>query len=170
MENKKAKVTSVSFKKEFHSKKFNKPMFIFIVSFDNGDTGEYTSSNREQSFFKEGVECSYEKTTTQNGAHTDTSIKPFYADRSGGGGNGGGNFPSSRKAFEKNYKADFISFSAAYAKDLMVAGKLPKKKVGAKMEEMKFAECFEYIYSVMEKKLNEINKENNATISDTEQK
>ena len=171
-EEKKSTVQSVTFKKEFTSSRDNKQKFIFIVDFANGDKGEYTSLSKDQKFFMTGAEASYKKITKQNGVHTDVSINPIYPQSgnnngvNSGGFGGGGN---SRKAFEKNYEADFISYVASYVKDLMVAGKLPKKKVGTKYEDMKFEEAFEYIYSVMHKKLKQINEQKNSSTS-TEQK
>ena len=156
---KKSKVKLVTFKKEFQGRD-QKQKYVFIIEFENGDKGEYVSLKRDQMFFKEGIETSYKKKTAENHGHIDVSINPIYTSNVSSGNPGGNPGGNSRSRFEKNYPLDFISFSASYTKDLMVAGKLPKKKVGAKMEEMKFAECFEYIYSVMEKKYKEVTNAN----------
>jgi len=159
---KKSKVTGVSFKKEWKGR--DGAMFDFNLEFENGDKGVYQSNKREQDTFKIGIETDYSIESRQRGTFTDIVIKYVPQNRSSGGGRG--------KNFEKNYKCDHISYAASYTKDLFVAGKVPDKMVGTQKEKMKFAELFEYIYSVMDKKLNEINNTNAtpSTTNETEQK
>jgi hypothetical protein len=89
----------------------------FIAEFDNGEKGFYTSKNPEQTKFivgnvadyilevKEGSKGPYNKITVPQ--TTPVFLK------------GGGGKPPI------DPRAQFIGFSAAYAKDLVVADKLP---------------------------------------------
>lgn len=133
---KKGKVTSANFKKDWTGK-FG-TMYDHNIEFANGDKGVYTSKKKDQDTFKVGEEVAYTIETVERNGYKNDVIKPV---EKGGFG--------ARGFAPKNYKADFISFAASYAKDLMVAGKLP--------DGMKFEATFNMIYGVMEKKLNEIN-------------
>lgn len=145
---KKAKVTIASFKNQWTGK-FGL-MFDHTIAFDNGDKGVYQSKKKEQDDFVIGAEVNYtiESRLSRSGI-TDMVIKPErVVSNMRGGGDG------FRKSFEKNYKADFISFSASYAKDLIVAGKAEIKD---------FRKVFQAMYSVMLDKLNEVNGESAKT-------
>ena len=137
----KSKVKSATFKKDWKGR--DGQMYDFNIEFENGDKGVYQVNKNPQDTFVVGTETEYS---------IESKDKPFpynaikYVPQNNGKGGG------SRKQFEKNYRADHVSYAAAYTKDLMVAGKLPQG--------MKFEACFEMIYKVMDKKLTEVNGSN----------
>jgi len=55
-------------------------MYKFEVSFENGDTGEYSSKSQDQTKFVEGQEAEYEYTDGKF-----PKVKPFYAQPSSNG-------------------------------------------------------------------------------------
>ena len=145
----KSKVKSVAFKKEWKGNEG--PMFDHTIEFENGDKGTYQVNLKDQDTFKVGVEMEYGFEVKKKGRFLDTWITPVKSK------NGVGGF---KKGYDKNYRADHISYAARYVTDLMVAGKLP--------DGMKFRDTFNMIYKVMDDKLTEINKQNPTT--ETEQK
>lgn len=74
MENKNAKVTAVTLKKE-GTGQYGK-YYIFTVVFDNGDTGDFLAKSNPQTSFKVGENADYTKETVQNGQYTNVKIKP----------------------------------------------------------------------------------------------
>lgn len=75
---KRGKVVSVTPKGDYQLRD-GKTLYKFFVSFDNGDSGEYSSVKPDQDKFNVGQEVEYELNATQYG----NKIKPVY---SGGGG------------------------------------------------------------------------------------
>lgn len=86
----------------------------FIINFDNGDSGFYTSKNAEQNKFVVGNVADYSIETKQGskGPYNKITVpQPSFM-------KGGTAKPV------QDPRAQFIGFSAAYAKDLVVAGKI----------------------------------------------
>lgn len=143
-EYKTSKVTGASFKKEWKGNDGG-PMYDHTIEFENGDKGNFASPDKEQKSFIIGNTAFYR--VVVRGKFTDIVAKPQPRENKSNGGFIG-------KSNPKNYKADFISFAASYAKDLLVAGKFP---------EQKFEVVAEKIYKWMEDKYNNLNKENENT-------
>ena len=80
---KKAKVVAVNPQGDYQLKD-GRTLYKFVLSFDNGDTGEYSSVKPDQTKFVVGQEAEYELNATQYG----NRIKPVYSQ--GGGFSGGG--------------------------------------------------------------------------------
>ena len=80
---KKGKVVSVNPQGDYQLKD-GRTLYKFVLSFDNGDTGEYSSVKPDQTKFVVGMEAEYELNATQYG----NRIKPVYSQ--GGGFSGGG--------------------------------------------------------------------------------
>tara|TARA_Y100000114_G_scaffold138614_1_gene141767 strand:- start:1253 stop:1687 length:435 start_codon:yes stop_codon:yes gene_type:complete len=70
--NKTSKVTNVQADGTWKSKQYNTTFYKFEVSFENGDTGEYSSKSPEQNKFVVGQEAEY---TLENGQYGN-KIKP----------------------------------------------------------------------------------------------
>ena len=109
METKKAKVTQVvpnsrSFNSQFGT------MYVHLVSFDNGDAGEYNSKSQTCDKFTEGVDTDYTIEVKVNGNFKNTIIKPVKVDTFSGGSKFGGKSSGSIE-----------SFALSYSKDLAVA-------------------------------------------------
>ena len=75
---KRGKVVSVTPKGDYQLRD-GKTLYKFFVSFDNGDSGEYSSVKPDQDKFNEGQEAEYELTASQYG----NRVKPVYSQ--GGG-------------------------------------------------------------------------------------
>lgn len=110
----------------------------FIVSFENGDRGFYTSKDEDQKKFVVGVEVEYcieEKVgstgTKYNKVTTPQSDKSF---QSGGG--------FQKKSVDP--KVQLAGFAASYTKDLIISGKRDYKD---------FESTFEMIFNTMFKKV-----------------
>lgn len=73
MEQKKSICRSAIFKKAFNGK--NGTAYIFEITFDNGDTGQFFSSTETQSTFKEGVETDYTIEKKENGQYVNYTIR-----------------------------------------------------------------------------------------------
>jgi len=86
---KKGKVVSVNPQGDYQLKD-GRTLYKFVLSFDNGDTGEYSSVKPDQTKFVVGQEAEYELNATQYG----NRIKPVYSQGGGfsGGGYSGGNY------------------------------------------------------------------------------
>jgi len=80
---KKAKVVAVNPQGDYQLKD-GRTLYKFALTFDNGDTGEYSSVKPDQTKFVVGMEAEYELNATQYG----NRIKPVYSQ--GGGFSGGG--------------------------------------------------------------------------------
>lgn len=113
METKKSIVRSAIFQKAFNGK--NGEAFIFEITFDNGDKGQFFSSTKDQSTFKEGTEIEYTYEQKINGQYTNYYVKPV---RAGGFVPGKGN-----PAYEHKRVA------LKCATDLVCAGKVPDKDI-----------------------------------------
>lgn len=108
----------------------------FIVEFDNGDKGFYTSKDEDQKKFVVGSEAEYlieEKQGTKGKYYKVTLPQSGANFKSGGAG----------KA-PIDPKVQMISFAMAYTKDLVVAGKVPLDQL-----EIQFGK----LYNVMISKL-----------------
>ena len=80
---KKGKVVSVNPQGDYQLKD-GRTLYKFVLTFENGDTGEYSSVKPDQTKFIVGQEAEYELNATQYG----NRIKPVYSQ--GGGFSGGG--------------------------------------------------------------------------------
>jgi len=72
--------------------KDGRTLYKFVLTFENGDTGEYSSVKPDQNKFVVGQEAEYELNATQYG----NRIKPVYSQGGGfsGGGYSGGSYSS----------------------------------------------------------------------------
>ena len=88
---KKGKVVAVNPQGEYQLKD-GRTLYKFVLTFDNGDTGEYSSVKPDQNKFVVGQEAEYELNATQYG----NRIKPVYSQGGGfsGGGYSGGSYSS----------------------------------------------------------------------------
>jgi len=122
MEQKKSIVKSVIFKKA-HSGN-NGLFYIFDLTFDNGDKGQYFSSKEQQDAFKEGQETEYTIEEKINGQYKNYSIKPLKQ---------AGARPMGNPVFEHKRTA------LKCATDLVCHGKVEEKNLIAAAEKlMKF--------------------------------
>jgi len=104
------KVRAASYTGRTYETKYG-TMHVHSVSFDNGDTGEYSSKSATQDKFVVGQQADYEFTPS-NGTYP-AKIKPVQQQNFKGGG---------KKYTDEEAKLASMSFS--YAKDLAVAGKI----------------------------------------------
>lgn len=142
METKTSKVKNALLKKQWEGR--NGTMFDFNVEFENGDKGVYITKSNPQEVFVQGQEITYTIEKVSKNGYENVVVKPVLIEKSGNFG----------KSVPKNYKADFISFAASYAKDLVVGGKSELKD---------FRSTFNEIYNVMSEKLAEINGEKSSS-------
>ena len=117
----KARIKDVKFQKEYDSK-YGK-MYSFLISYDD-KKAFYNSKNNPQTSFVKGEEAEFtEETKTytdKNGnAASYISIKPPQSQRQSNFG----------KALKKE-QSKYSGFAVAYAKDLVVAGKLDREELG----------------------------------------
>lgn len=135
---KKAKVSKVikSINNDGSPKTDNYGNFSFIIEFENGDKGFYTSKSEDQKKFVAGQEAEYiiEEKTGGTGRKYFKVTTPKNENSFSGG------FKS--KAPEP--RIQMISFAMSYSKDLVVAGKIEFKELGT---------AFEVIYNEMISKL-----------------
>lgn len=96
-------------------KKDNYGNTSFIIEFDNGEKGFYTSKSEDQKKFVVGNVADYEMEVKQGSKGPYNKITVPQTDNPFKGG--GGKTPV-------DPRAQFISFSAAYSKDLVIAGKV----------------------------------------------
>jgi hypothetical protein len=132
METKKSKVTTI----EKRDQKDGYGNTSFVVSFENGDKGWYTSKNEDQTKFVAGKQAEYiiEEKQGAKAKYFKITI-PQKENNFGSGG------------FQKKSadpKVQIISFAASYTKDLICAGK-------ATPESFEFT--FDKIYNKMISKL-----------------
>lgn len=73
------------------------PMYNFNITFDNGDSGQYSSKKEQQDKFVVGNEATY--TIEQNGKYT--NIKPVYQQAGYSGGKKGGYNSPERLEFDR---------------------------------------------------------------------
>jgi hypothetical protein len=121
METKKSVVRSAIFKKAFSGK--NGLAYIFEITFDNGDTGQFFNNAETQDTFKEGVEIDYTIEKKVNGNYTNYSVKPVK--------NGNGFVPGKGNP---SYEHKRVALKCAV--DLCAADKIEKKDIAM------FAESF----------------------------
>lgn len=112
MEQKKSIVRSAIYQKAFNGK--NGEAHIFEIIMDNGDKGQYFSSSKDQSIFKEGQETEYTYEQKINGQYTNYYIKPVKTGFTPGKGN---------PAYEHKRTA------LKCAVDLCAAGKIELKEI-----------------------------------------
>lgn len=109
----------------------------FIVEFESGDKGFYTSKNEDQKNFVVGTESEYviEEKQGAKAKYFKITVPQTQQQQkwSGGGGKP-----------QQDPKTSMISFSASYTKDLIVAGKVGLDK---------FGDTFDIIYNKMISKL-----------------
>jgi hypothetical protein len=109
----------------------------FVISFENGDRGFYTSKDEDQKKFIIGVESEYiiEEKIGKNSTKYFKVTLPQQENKFSGGG-----------AFQKKSvdpKVQLAGFAAAYTKDLIVAGKVSFSD---------FEPAFQMIFNTMIKK------------------
>lgn len=117
-------------------KKDNYGNTSYVIEFENGDKGFYTSKDENQRKFVVGQETEYniEKKTGSTGKEYFKITIPS----DGGGFQRGGGKP------QVEPRVQMISFAAAYTKDLVVAGKTDLNS---------FESVFNKIYNVMISKI-----------------
>lgn len=121
METKKSVVRSAIFKKAFSGTKGL--AYIFEITFDNGDTGQFFSNTETQDTFKEGADIEYTIEKKVNGNYTNYSIRPIK--------NGNGFVPGKGNP---SYEHKRVALKCAV--DLCAADKIEKKDIAT------FAESF----------------------------
>lgn len=96
----------------------------FIIEFDNGDKGFYSTKNAEQNYFVVGKDAEYNIEAKQGSKGTYYKVTTTQKEFSGG--------------FKKQIdpKVQMISFAMAYSKDLVVSGKVDLKDLGQTFERM----------------------------------
>lgn len=104
----------------------------FVLEFENGDRGFYTSKNEDQKKFVVGQEAEYNLEVKQGSKGPYNKITVPNDNSFVGGGFG--------KKAPVDPRVQMISFAAAYTKDLIVAGKIGMND---------FKKEFENIYNVM---------------------
>lgn len=110
----KAKITNVTFKKEYESK--YGMMYGFSVEYD-GKSAYYSSKKKDQTKFVKGQEAEFTEEQRKNEKGKEyTVIKPIYA-------MGNSNFGKQLKREQSKYSG----FATSYVKDLIIAGKLEMK-------------------------------------------
>lgn len=107
----------------------------FIVEFESGDKGFYTSKNEDQKNFVVGIESEYviEEKQGAKAKYFKVTVPQAQQQNKWTGGKP-----------QQDPKVSMISFSASYSKDLIVAG-----KVGIQ----EFEKTFDLIYNKMISKL-----------------
>ena len=123
---KKGKVVSVAPQGDYQLRD-GRTLYKFLVSFDNGDSGEYSSVKPEQNKFIVGQDADYEFSSTQYG----NKVKPVY--NQGGGYSGGGSNYSNNDS-----KQDLIIRQTA----LKAAVDFLKDKEAKSSDVLKVAESF----------------------------
>ena len=108
----KAIIKTVKFNKEYESK-FG-TLFGFTITYDD-KKAYYSSKKKDQNKFIEGQEAEFTEETKTNTKGEYLVIKPIYLQ-----GQGQSNFGKNLKREQSKYSG----FALAYAKDLVVAGKI----------------------------------------------
>jgi hypothetical protein len=110
---KKAKITRTVFTSEWTNPKGGQ-VYYHTIELDNGDTGQIGSKEKMPSKLNPGSELSYTIESTPRGNKI-KAVMPQGGFKPGGG----------RPVVDP--RAQFIGFSASYAKDLVMAGKVDLK-------------------------------------------
>jgi hypothetical protein len=122
----KAIITKVTFLKE-QDGKFGKE-YNFQISYD-GKSAYYSAKKNPQTHFVEGQECEFTETelTSKNTGNKYFTVKPVTAAYQGKSNYG--------KALAKE-QSKYSGFACSYAKDLVVAGKIPHSDLLKHAKEM----------------------------------
>lgn len=115
---KKAKITRTTFKNEWQGS--NGSVFYHDIELDNGDKGSIGSKEKMPAKLNPGSELTY--------TIADGKIKAVAPAQ---GGFAGGGFKGKAPV---DPRAQFIGFASAYAKDLVVAGKVELKDINGSAE------------------------------------
>lgn len=118
---KKAKITRTTFVSEWNNPKGGQ-IYYHKVELDNGDVGQIGSKEKMPAKLNPGNELHYTIEETDRGAKIKAVVE-------GQGFKGGG-----RATIDP--RAQFIGFCHAYAKDLVVAGKVDLKDINGAAESM----------------------------------
>ncbi|MCK5605316.1 hypothetical protein KAR91_25715 [Candidatus Pacearchaeota archaeon] len=119
----KAKIISVEFKKEYTTK-FG-VLYLHKITYGEGDSGFYSSKKKEQTKFVVGQETEFdiEKQMGQNNKSWD-KIKPIMANQG---------FSNQGRAQQREQNK-YSGFAMAYAKDLVVSGKIEIEQMYAEAQ------------------------------------
>jgi len=165
---KKGKVVSVNPQGDYQLKD-GRTLYKFVLSFDNGDTGEYSSVKPDQTKFIVGQEAEYELNATQYG----NRIKPVYSQGGGfsGGGYSGGSYSSGGDTKQKmivkqsclKAAVDLLKDKGAKSTDVL---KVADSFVSWVMEEDKKETSYDNHFSSREEKIQVANAIVNGSASD----
>ena len=165
---KKAKVVAVNPQGDYQLKD-GRTLYKFALTFDNGDTGEYSSVKPDQTKFVVGMEAEYELNATQYG----NRIKPVYSQ--GGGFSGGGYLSGGYSSGsddkqrmivkQSSLKAavDFLKDKGAKSTDVL---KVADSFVSWVMEEDKKETSYDNHFSSREEKIQVVNAIVNGQAAD----
>lgn len=117
MEQKTSKITRTTFVSDWAGP--NGPVYYHEIELANGDKGQIGSKEKMPSKLNPGSELTY----TIEGSSRGNKIKAVLGDK-----------PQFGKKQFQDPRAQFIGFSAAYAKDLVVGGKLDLKEMNGAAE------------------------------------
>jgi hypothetical protein len=165
---KKGKVVSVNPQGDYQLKD-GRTLYKFVLSFDNGDTGEYSSVKPDQTKFVVGQEAEYELNATQYG----NRIKPVYNQGGGfsGGGYSGGSYSSGGDTKQKmivkqsclKAAVDLLKDKGAKSTDVL---KVADSFVSWVMEEDKKETSYDNHFSSREEKIQVANAIVNGSASE----
>ena len=165
---KKGKVVSVNPQGDYQLKD-GRTLYKFVLSFDNGDTGEYSSVKPDQTKFVVGQEAEYELNATQYG----NRIKPVYNQGGGfsGGGYSGGSYSSGGDTKQKmivkqsclKAAVDLLKDKGAKSTDVL---KVADSFVSWVMEEDKKETSYDNHFSSREEKIQVANAIVNGSAAD----
>ena len=165
---KKAKVVAVNPQGDYQLKD-GRTLYKFALTFDNGDTGEYSSVKPDQTKFVVGMEAEYELNATQYG----NRIKPVYSQGGGfsGGGYSSGGYSSGSddkqrmivKQSSLKAAVDFLKDKGAKSTDVL---KVADSFVSWVMEEDKKETSYDNHFSSREEKIQVANAIVNGQAAD----
>ena len=165
---KKGKVVAVNPQGDYQLKD-GRTLYKFVLSFDNGDTGEYSSVKPDQNKFVVGQEAEYELNATQYG----NRIKPVYSQGGGfsGGGYSGGSYSSGGDTKQKmivkqsclKAAVDLLKDKGAKSTDVL---KVADSFVSWVMEEDKKETSYDNHFSSREEKIQVANAIVNGSASE----
>lgn len=133
---KKAKIVRTVFVSEWNNPKGGQ-IYYHKIELDNGDTGQIGSKEKMPAKLNPGQELNYTIEATDKGNKIKAVLPPGF----GPGFKAGGGRPVA------DPRAQFIGFSASYAKDLVIAGKVDLKDMNLLTERIfdNMAKLFETI-------------------------
>lgn len=165
---KKAKVVAVNPQGDYQLKD-GRTLYKFALTFDNGDSGEYSSVKPDQTKFVVGIEAEYELNATQYG----NRIKPVYNQGGGfsGGGYSGGSYSSGGDTKQKmivkqsclKAAVDLLKDKGAKSTDVL---KVADSFVSWVMEEDKQETTYDNHFSSREEKIEVANAIVNGQATD----